>query len=169
MDDVMADATGQIINFYERDYGVRLTREHLRNLHLREEALAAHREKIRKYPFEKGFFRTLLPLENSQQVLEQLNTKYEVYIVSAAVEFPLSLHEKLEWLNEYFSFLSWKQIVFCGSKAIVHGHIMIDDLARNLDVFEGEKILFTAPHNHHVNHANYKRVESWQEISEYLL
>lgn len=169
MDDVMADATGQIINFYERDYGVRLTRQDLQNLHQREDALAAHREKIRKYPFEKGFFRTLLPLQDSQQVMEALNLKYEVFIVSAAVEFPLSLHEKLEWLEEHFAFLHWKQFVFCGNKAVVHGDIMIDDLGRNLDSFTGQKILFTAPHNHHVRQNGYTRVDSWLQVASHLL
>lgn len=99
--------------------------------------------------------------------MEQLNKKYELFIVSAAMEFPQSLNEKLEWLKEHFPFFTWKQLVFCGSKAVVHGDYMIDDLVHNLERFNGEKFIFTAPHNIHLNH--FKRLNNWREVAETLL
>jgi 5'(3')-deoxyribonucleotidase len=104
---------------------------------------------------------------HSQEVMKELNEKYEVFIVSSAMEFPNSLPEKLEWLNEHFPFLHWKQFVFCGRKSVVHGHYMIDDLPHNLETFNGEKLLFTAPHNMQFNH--FKRVTGWKEVGELLL
>lgn len=166
MDDVIADATGQFILYYEKEFGIRVTRESLNH---QEEGLGFpdHHEIIQEFPFRETFFQTMVPHEGSQEALEKLNKKYELFIVSAAMQFPQSLIEKFKWLEEYFPFLHWKQIVFCGSKAVVHGDYMIDDLPYNLDTFNGEKFIFTAPHNLHVD--KYQRLNSWKEAEERFL
>ncbi|WP_276372983.1 5'(3')-deoxyribonucleotidase [Chryseolinea sp. H1M3-3] len=167
MDDVIADATGQFIQFYEKEFGVRVTRDSLNH---KDEGLgfpAHHHEVIQQFPFRETFFQTMIPHEGSQEALEKLNKKYELFIVSAAMQFPQSLIEKFKWLAEYFPFLHWKQIVFCGSKAVVHGDYMIDDLAYNLETFNGEKFIFTAPHNLHID--KYRRLNSWKEAEEIFL
>jgi 5'-nucleotidase len=166
MDDVIADATGQFINWYEREFGVRVERAVL-NGKDEGEGFPDNHDILRQFPFRETFFRTMAVNEGSQEVLEKLNKKYELFIVSAAMEFPLSLSEKLAWLQEHLPFLTWKQIVFCGSKAIVHGDYMIDDLPHNLERFNGEKFIFSAPHNLHINH--FKRLNNWREIGEYFL
>jgi 5'(3')-deoxyribonucleotidase len=108
-------------------------------------------------------------MKESQSVLSDLNKRYEIFIVSAAVEFPQSLFEKYEWLTEYFPFITWQQIVFCGSKTIVEADIMIDDHFKNLDPFKGQTILFSQPHNLLQTSSKHKRVESWNEIADILL
>jgi 5'(3')-deoxyribonucleotidase len=166
MDDVLADATGQFINFYEKEFGIRVNRE---SLHYKEElrGFPGHYDKLYGFTFQKDFFRTMAVNTNSQAVVKKLNRQYEVFIVSSAMEFPNSLTEKLAWLGEHFPFLHWKQFVFCGSKAIVHGDYMIDDLPHNLEKFNGEKLLFTAPHN--MQHNHFKRVNDWKEVEGLLL
>ncbi|MBK5280095.1 MAG: 5'(3')-deoxyribonucleotidase [Bacteroidia bacterium] len=166
MDDVLSDATGQFINFYEIEFGIRVTKE---SMNFKEEMkrFPDHHDEVSKFPFRKNFFRMMAVNENSQEVVKKLNQRYDVFIVSSAMEFPNSLPEKLEWLSEHFSFLHWKQIVFCGNKKIVHGDYMIDDLPHNLETFNGEKLLFTAPHNMQFNHL--KRVNDWKEVGEMLL
>jgi 5'(3')-deoxyribonucleotidase len=109
----------------------------------------------------------MIPHEGSQEIVERLNKKYELFIVSAAMEFPQSLSEKLKWLKEHFDFLHWKQIVFCGSKVVVHGDYMIDDLPYNLATFNGEKFIFSAPHNLHID--TYQRLNNWKEVGERFL
>jgi 5'-nucleotidase len=166
MDDVMADATGQLINFYEREFGVRVTRESLNH---QDEGIGfpGHKEVVMQFPFRDGFFKNMEINPNCQEIVQELNKKYELFIVSAAMEFPQSLPEKLWWLKEHFPFLGWKQFVFCGSKAVVHGDYMIDDLPHNLERFNGEKFLFTAPHNMQFNH--YTRLNDWNEVGKKLL
>lgn len=167
MDDVMADATGQFINFYEKEFGARLHKEKL-NFKEELEGFPAHRrEAIYQYTSRKDFFRTMEVKEYSQGVMKSLNEKYELFIVSAATEFPNSLSEKMEWLGEHFSFLHWKQMVFCGSKAVVYGDFMIDDMAYNLEHFNGEKFIFTAPHN--LQYQQFERLNDWKEIGERFL
>lgn len=165
MDDVIADTTGQFINYYEREYGVLVDRE---ALHHKEEGEGfPNKEAIMRYLFEPGFFRKIKPYENSIETLEKLNQKYSLYIVSAAMQFPQSLSEKQEWLQEHCPFLTWKQIVFCGSKAVVHGDYMIDDMIYNLETFNGEKFIYTAPHN--MQYDLYPRLNNWNEVAANFL
>lgn len=166
MDDVMADATGQFIHYYEQEFGTRIERSVL-NGKEEGEGFPENHAVLREFPYRINFFRTMKVNENSQEVMEKLNRKYELFIVSAAMEFPQSLPEKLAWLNEHFPFLTWKQFVFCGSKAVVHGDFMIDDLPHNLEKFNGEKFIFTAPHNTHLN--QFHRLNNWKEVGERLL
>ena len=166
MDDVLADATGQFINFYQKEFGVLVPREALNNKD-EVEGFPDHHDAVTSFTFRKDFFRTMAVNENSQDVMKKLNQKYDVFIVSSAMEFPNSLIEKLEWLNEHFPFLHWKQFVFCGRKSVVHGDYMIDDLPHNLETFNGNQLLFTAPHNMQFNH--FKRVNNWKEIGDLLL
>ena len=166
MDDVIADATGQFIDYYEKEFGVRVLRESL-NHHEEGRGFPGNYDIIKEFPYREQFFLTMTPNEGSQLVMKELNKKYEVFIVSAATEFPQSLSEKLKWLKEHFPFLTWKQIVFCGSKTVVHGDYMIDDLDYNLKGFNGEKYLFTAPHNLHIS--QFSRLNNWTEVGEKFL
>lgn len=166
MDDVIADTTGQFINFYEQEFGVRVQRE-LLNGKPEGEGFPGNHQVIREFPFRDNFFRTITAHAGSQEVMQHLNKKYDLFIVSAAMEFPQSLSEKLAWLREYFPFLSWKQIVFCGSKSVVHGDYMIDDMPYNLERFNGEKFIFSAPHNLHIQ--EFHRLNNWQEVGAKFL
>ncbi|MEI9865673.1 MAG: hypothetical protein WDN00_14205 [Limisphaerales bacterium] len=98
-----------------------------------------------------------------------MNDRYELFIVSAATEFPQSLGEKVEWLEEHFPFITWQQIVLCGSKKVITGDIMIDDHFKNLDFFKGRTLLFTQPHNQNQNDKGHERVNSWGEVARLLL
>lgn len=88
--------------------------------------------------------------------------EYEIYIVSAAMEFPQSLPEKLEWLKEHFPFIPWTHIVFCGDKSLINTDYMIDDHPKNLDKFKGTTIMFNAAHNTYIDH--HQRANSWTEV-----
>jgi 5'(3')-deoxyribonucleotidase len=165
MDDVIADTTGNFISYYEKEFGIRVLRESLN--HKEEGHGFPDREAILRYLFEPGFFRSIPPHENSQSVLERLNQKYSLFIVSAAMEFPQSLSEKQAWLKEHFPFLTWKQIVFCGSKTVVHGDYMIDDMIYNLEGFNGEKFIYSAPHNLQYN--QFQRLNNWDEVAKQFL
>ncbi|MGB6153734.1 MAG: 5'(3')-deoxyribonucleotidase, partial [Pricia sp.] len=115
----------------------------------------------------RGFFRDLNPIADSQTVLKKLNEKYEVYIASAAMQFPNSLEEKSEWLDEHFPFIPWRRRILCGDKHILKGDILIDDRSYNLEEFEGRPLLFTSPHNIHTT--GIERVNDWKEVAAKLL
>ena len=166
MDDVMADATGQLLTYYHREFGIELSREHLNHKDELQAFPEAHQKLVYEFTFRTDFFRPMVVKEDCVRVMERLNKEFEVFIVSSAMVCPISLSEKFAWLQEYFPFLHWKQFVFCGRKSIVHGDYMIDDLPHNLDGFNGEKLLFSAPHNLHFQ--NYRRINSWKEVENYF-
>jgi len=164
MDGVLADVYEQFFRYDEKDFGKRRPPEEVTGVE--ERKAFPH---INEYVYRKGFFRTAPVVEDSVEIVAELNTVYELFIVSAAMEFPQSLPEKLEWLNEHFKFITWHQIVFCGSKTIVDADIMIDDHFKNLDEFEGTTILFSQPHNQLKNPGRHKRADTWDEIASLLL
>ena len=164
MDGVLADVYSQFIKMHAAEFGQIVSAAEING---RPEAEVFPNE--RKYVNSSGFFRGAPVMENSQRILEALNKKYKIFIVSAAMEFPNSLSEKQSWLAEHFSFISWQQMVFCGSKEIIKADIMIDDHFKNLNFFSGETILFTQPHNIFADAGQHKRVENWIDIEQLLL
>lgn len=164
MDGVLADVMEQFFRYDEKDHGKRKTLEEITG---KPELEAFPRS--REYVYTPGFFREAPVIPGSREILPLLNEKYDVFIVSAATEFPQSLAEKQEWLNEFFPFIQWQQMVFCGLKTIVNADIMIDDHFKNLDCFKGTTILFSQPHNLQHPEGRHRRVHSWNEIAELLL
>ena len=164
MDGVLADVWTQYQAYDERDTGRRKSAAEVAGLP-ELEAFARAQEYVRT----PGFFRSAPVVPGSQRVMEQLNDQYELFVVSAALEFPQSLNEKVDWLAEHFPFISWQRIVLCGSKQIVRGEIMIDDHFKNLDFFEGRTILFTQPHNQAFDRHGHERVHSWDDVARLLL
>lgn len=161
MDGVLADVYSQFINFEYRDSGIRLNKEDMYGK-TEEESFPSFDRHVRS----SGFFRTAPLMADSIEGLKYLNDKYNVLIVSSATEFPRSLIEKQEWLNEHFPFITWQQMIFCGRKDSIKGDIMIDDHPKNLSFFDGEKVLFTQPHNIRITNPAYRRVAGWKEIME---
>lgn len=102
-------------------------------------------------------------MQDAIETLRLLDKQFEVFIVSAAIEFGGSLVEKHEWLQEHFSFISWRKDRFCGSKKIIKGDVMTGDHFKNLGNFEGQTILFTQPHTDGHNDSGPTSVEKWRQ------
>lgn len=165
MDNVIADVESHYIDWYERDYGVRLQKEDLTGKP--ELEAFPDREAVRKFLYTPGFFRTVPVIEGAREALRRLKENFDLYIVSAAMEFPQSLEEKYFWLQEHFPFISWKKIIFCGQKHIIDTDFMIDDHIKNLDFCKGKGILYSACHNAEVQHP--LRVNNWAEATSYFI
>lgn len=163
MDGVLADVYRQFRLYEERETGRLIDTGQLAGV-LELDAFPNGK----KHVVSEGFFRTAPVINESIEGLKYLNEKYNVLIVSSATEFPQSLTEKVDWLNEYFPFISWKQIILCGEKKSIRGDIMIDDHPKNLNFFEGRRIIYTQPHNLFINDATLERVNGWKEIMDIL-
>ncbi|MBE7177586.1 MAG: 5'(3')-deoxyribonucleotidase [Mucilaginibacter polytrichastri] len=164
MDNVIADVESHYIDWYHREFGVMIDRKTLLGKH--EAEAFPDPDAIWRFLFTPGFFRTVPVMEGAQQAVAELSRDFEIYIVSAAMEFPQSLPEKLDWLKEHFPAIGWKHIIFCGNKGIIGTDYMIDDHIKNLDHFSGKPILYTASHN--VNITHHFRVNNWPEAVQYL-
>lgn len=166
MDEVLADPIYKFIQLYNRDHQVPMDLVIKPGTEIFQNVPEEVNDKWFDYINQKGFFRDLPVIDGAVEAVQQLQSKYEVYIVSAAMEFRNSLEDKLDWLGEHFPFISWKNVVFCGEK-IVDVDIMIDDRIKNFVGFEGRPLLFTSPHNLLVT--EYERVDNWQQVLGKLL
>ena len=159
MDGVLADVYAQYFRMHYGESGELLTPGQVSGK--TETEAFPH---VRKYLLSEGFFIDAPVIADSQRVLKRLNAMHEIFIVSSATEFPGSLAEKQAWLHAHFPFIGWQQMVFCGSKRIIQADIMIADHFKNLDLFRGETILFTQPHNVFADAGRHRRVDHWKEI-----
>lgn len=167
MDEVITDTAKKLKDWYTKEFGIIFSEEELKGKDLKEVVAPEHFSKFHEYLNLPGFFADLEVMPDAVDVLEKLNKKYELFIVSAALEFPNSLKDKFDWISEKLPFINWKQICLCGTKSIVQTDIMIDDRARNFSHFQGRKILYTCHHN--IFEKDYERVKNWKEIEKKLL
>lgn len=167
MDDVMADTHAKFVQLYLSGETPRYTLEQLKEKSFHELFDEDEYQTLSQKVYEPGFFTDIPVMEGAQEVIAGLMDKYEVFVASAAQEFPNSLREKWDWLQQHFPAISWRNYVFLGDKSILNADYLIDDLARNLRTFQGEGLLFDALHNR--DEVNFRRVKSWHEIAGILL
>jgi 5'(3')-deoxyribonucleotidase len=166
MDEVLADTIDKFIEVYRKDHNTEILLEEMSGKEFHELLPDTLNQSWRSYVNAPGFFRDIKVMPGAHDILPELCKKYDVYIVSAAMEFRNSLIDKLDWLGEHFPYIDWKHIIFCVHK-IVDVQIMIDDRIRNFAGFAGRSILFSSPHNHFIT--EYERVNTWHEVAEKLL
>ena len=167
MDDVLADTYGKHIELYNKEHKQELSLAHIESGEVWHNVPEMHQESILQHAYQEGFFRNLKPIKDAIQVMEALYNKHEVYIATAATQFPNSLKEKSDWLDQYMPFITWEHRIMCGHKFILKGDLLIDDRTYNLEKFDGDTLLFNSPHN--INDTGYTRVSNWLEIAERLL
>jgi 5'(3')-deoxyribonucleotidase len=179
MDEVIADALSEHLLRYNREFSgdpdtPNLT---LADLHGRWiwDAVPAHRvAALERYMLSDDFFAVLGVMPGAQRALERLQSRYEVFIATAAMEVPTSFTAKFEWLARHFPFIQSSHIVFCGDKGILRADYLIDDNPRQLQRFQAndggtkrEGILYTSPTN--INITGYRRVQNWLEVEKLFL
>ena len=167
MDEVLADTYGAHITQYNLDFKAKLTLQKCQGSEVWQNVPEEARTSVRNHARQPGFFRDLEVIENSQEVVKSLAGQHEVYIASAAMQFPNSLEEKSEWLDEHFPFIPWQNRILCGNKHILKGDVLIDDRSYNLLNFDGRGILFSSPHN--INTTGFERADNWLELGKKLL
>jgi 5'(3')-deoxyribonucleotidase len=166
MDEVMADTLAEHLRRYNQEFDEALTPEDLTGKNLWEVTPMDRQAQLRAFLDAEDFFEDLPLMPDSQPVLKSLTQRFEVYIATAAMSVPNSFAAKYRWLQRHFSFIPPTHYVFCGNKNILRADYLIDDLPRNLHRFEGQGLLFTAPHN--VALSGYTRVNNWQEVAAYF-
>ena len=167
MDDVMADTHAKFVRLYLEGEMPRYTLEELKEKSFHELFDEDEYRIISKRVYEPGFFADIDVMEGAQDVIAGLMKKYEVFVASAAQEFPNSLREKWDWLQTHFPAISWHNYIFMGDKSVLNTAYLIDDMPRNLRTFQGEGLLFDALHNR--EDTEFKRVKSWQDVAKVLL
>lgn len=171
MDEVIADALSEHLVRYNRDFpgpgASALTREALRGRGLWNAVPAERQHVLEQYMLSEDFFAVLPVMPEAQRVLERLQSRYDVFIATAAMEVPTSFNAKYKWLADHFPFIPASRIVFCGDKSILNGDFLIDDNPRQLHRFRGEGILYSSPANAFVT--GFRRVDDWIDVEKIFL
>jgi 5'(3')-deoxyribonucleotidase len=167
MDEVMADTYGHFLELYNAEFNTELRLDEISHGEAWQNVPLDHQQRVKQYHWEKGFFRDLKPIKDSQEILARLNEQYQVYVATAAMQFPNSLREKSDWLDEHFPFIHWRNRILCGDKSILRGDILVDDRSYNLENFSGRSIMFASPHNNGSN--GFEKVYNWEELGDLLL
>ena len=147
MDEVIADAHGAVLARYESDFGYRLASAQCAGVTLRSLVAPEHAQAMDAILHEGSIYRSFAVIEGSQRALQRLMDRFEVFITSAAMDYPGGCAAKFDWLQAHFPFIAPANIVFCGDKGIIAADLMIDDHVRNFARFGGQGLLFAAPHN----------------------
>ena len=167
MDEVIADPMGEMIRWYKEKHGLDVDYNKMLGGSWIKGFPEQHQTMVRERLVGPGFFRNLPVMKDSVEVIGEMNKRYEIFIVSAATEFPNSLRDKFDWLAEHFPFLTWRQLVLCGDKRVICGDHMIDDHVRTVFSLTGKHYLFTSAHNVNIN--DYTRLEDWQDVAQTFL
>jgi 5'-nucleotidase len=167
MDEVLADTLAVELEWLHKEYGHQLTLELLSERPLTDLVPEEHYRRLEEILTEGSFFADLPVMEGSQLGMLQLTEKHEVFIATAAMEYPGSFAAKFQWLARHFPFIPPSHIVFCGDKSILSADYLIDDNDRHFHRFRGQGVLFTAPHN--LNVTGYPRVNGWAEVNRMFL
>ncbi len=167
MDEVSADTMSHYLNVYNAEFNQTLKKDDFHGKRIFEVIDKAHVTRSREYFLSETFFAEIPVMPGSQEVVEQLMKRYEVFITTAAMDVPNSFSAKFKWLQKNFPFIRPANVVFCGDKSIVLADFLIDDDVRHFKRFHGEGVLFTAPHN--VNETRYRRVDDWPQVRSLFL
>ena len=167
MDEVIADALGEHLSRYNRDYRAEITPADLHGRWLWDFVPPERQQALVNYMQSEDFFSVLKVMPDAQRVLQKLQSQYDIFIATAAMEVPTSFNAKFAWLARNFPFIPHSRIVFCGDKGILNADFLIDDNPRQLRLFRGEGILYTSPANALVT--GFRRVNNWAEAERLFL
>jgi 5'(3')-deoxyribonucleotidase len=166
MDEVMADTLAEHLRRYNQTFDEEVTTSDLAGKGLWEVTPLERRQQLRDLLDAEDFFEDLPLMPGAQEVLGELSSRFEIFIATQAMSVPNSLGPKYRWLQRHFPFIPASNYVFCGNKSILRAHYLIDDQPKNLLRFEGQGLLYTAPHN--LDASGFVRVDDWQQVSKYF-
>jgi 5'(3')-deoxyribonucleotidase len=166
MDEVMADTLAEHIRRYNQTFDEDVTPEDLAGKGLWEIAPIDRQTQLRAFLDAEDFFEVLEVMPGAQPALKDLSTRFEIFIATQAMAVPNSLGPKYRWLQRHFPFIPPTHYVFCGNKSILRADYLIDDQPKNLMRFEGQGLLYSAPHN--LMATGFVRVNNWQEVAQFF-
>lgn len=162
MDEVLADSLGKQLQLYNQRYGTRVSTSELHGLELVDIVPQEQQDWVLAMLHAPGFFADLEWIDGAQEGISRLCAEHDVFIASAATEFPNSMTEKLAWVERHLPQIARTRVIFCGEKSVLDVDYLIDDTPGHFAGLRGVGLLFDAPHNR--GHELSYRVSGWGEI-----
>lgn len=165
MDEVIADFIAKQLMLFNAENKTAYTKADLAGKNLRD-LHPEQAEWIRELVRDRFYFADLPVIEGARETLKKLAEKHELFITTAAMDFPTSFDAKYAWLKEHFAFIPESHYVFCGDKSIISADYLIDDHRHHFENFQGQGILFVSPHNQ--NETYQPKMNNWSEVYSYF-
>ncbi len=177
MDDVLVQ--GNFLEIVQNFLGRKINIDEVKSYFLQSLVPEERQEEFWNYLKDKKFYQNYDLVENAFSVIEKLNKKYDIYVVTSFIwrntDFNIDLsgnllQEKYYFLQEKLPFLGPEKYIFLRNKKMLNFDIKIDDCLDNLEN-ASIKILFDAWHNRNLTkeeEKSVKRVTNWQEIYNIL-
>ncbi len=177
MDNVITD--GIFKDYIERFYKTKIDLTKIKDYNYVQKATQKDSKNFWNFVKEKNFYLEAPLLEDCYEVLEKLNEKYDIYIVTSYLwneSIDISgnnLKNKYNYLKETLPFIKPEKYIFTTNKKIMNFDIRIDDRLDNLSNSKN-KLLFTAWHNkdlpdEKLQQLGVTRVNTWKDIENILI
>lgn len=173
---VLCDADDTIENLCETwikclnfMYGLNVDPEDVNDWNVAKFFPTLTKEQVYAPIYKKEFWNYILPIKGCFDVLKEINSLYDLYIVTATNY--QTCDTKMERILGMFPFLDWSQFIIAAKKQLIYGDYLIDDGTHNFDGGRYKGILFDRPHNRLFDEksAGLVRVYTWAEIGIILL
>jgi 5'(3')-deoxyribonucleotidase len=91
-----------------------------------------------------GFFILLEPIEGAIKAVNELQKKYDVWILTRPSFYNLHCYtEKAIWVRKHLGYEMQKKLILAGDKSLIIGDYLIDDTNKDgQDKFVGKLMLF---------------------------
>ena len=166
MDEVIVNIFPDLLNWYQKKFNYNCSSSDFIGKRLTDIFAPEHVAEMESLLSEGEFFGELPIMEGAQASLEVLSKKFEIFLTSAAMEYPNSCHYKFTWIRKNLPFIDPLNIVFCGDKSIINADFLIDDNVRHFKRFSGQGILYVSPLNSMVDWT--PRVRNWNEVLRFF-
>lgn len=148
------------------------------NAYYRQELIIGKEDQFREIYQYKNLYENSPLLDGCYEVLERLNKKYDIYIVTSyiwgknIIDAAENLKNKFNYLQQALPFIDPSKYIFTQNKKIMNFDIRIDDRLSGLE--NGDiKLLFSSWSNRKISNEqlqeqNIIKVENWYEIEKIL-
>ena len=173
MDDVITN--GNFNRYIEEFMGIKIDMDKITNYEYVQDLVSSRKDEFWRHVENLDLYKGAPLFENCYNVLEKLNKKYDLYIVTSylwrdGIDISgKNLGYKYYYLKEMLPFIDPSKYIFTTNKNLLNFDIKIDDKVSNLDG-ASTKILFNRWHNKNKEYdKSIIRVNNWKEIEEVLL
>ena len=150
----------------------------------RQDLIKGREEEFKKIYKYKNLYKDdngnyIAPLPDCVKVIEKLNERYNVYIVTTyvwkkdVIDEATNLKNKFEYLHYWLPFIDTNNFIFMTDKTKIHYDIGIDDRILNLESCN-RKLLFTEFRNKKITkeeleNIGIERVNNWLDVEKKIL
>lgn len=116
---------------------------------------------------KQGFCHDLQPFPEAQKAIAELQTMFDVYVVTSPYHSLSWVYERNLWLKTHYGF-DKSQVVHTSAKYLVRGDIFLDDKPEHVESWTKENhhglgMLWHTPNTRGLG-LDHLRVRSWEEV-----